>query len=238
MPRNPRWLVALAAGAAVLSGGSAVASAASSSAVNPAPFSTIVVDRSTVAHGESFTVSASRFWPNEEVYVRLVPQGRADDDARALQGFDRDGDWRAGRRIVTLAILLADANGEVSGTVRVPERHGRHLLRGEYQLELAGHGSQLWQSIAFRVLAAENGSGEKKPGQRPREEQAQDPRKEQGQEPREEQGQDPREEQGQGSREEHGQDPRKEQGAKPREDSRENSRQDSREDSHGEPRQN
>ncbi|MFD7084234.1 hypothetical protein [Streptomyces sp. NPDC059918] len=218
MPRNPRWLVALAAGAAVLSGGSAVASAAPSSAVNPAPYSTIVVDRSTVAHGESFTVSASRYWPNEEVYVRLVPQGRADDDARALQGFDGDGDWRAGRRIVTLAILLADADGEVSGTVRVPERHGRHLLRGEYQLELAGHGSQLWQSIAFRVIAAEDGSGGKKPGHRPREEQGQDPRKEQGQGPREEQGQDPRKEQGQG----------------PREDSPE----DSYEDSHGEPHQN
>ncbi|MFE5535901.1 hypothetical protein [Streptomyces sp. NPDC056492] len=233
MPRNPRWLVALAAGAAVLSAGSTVASAAPSSAVNPAPFSTIVVDRSTVAHGESFTVSASRYWPNEEVYVRLVPQGRS-DDARALQGFDGDGDWRAGRRIVTLAILLADADGEVSGTVRVPERHGRNLIRGEYQLELAGHGSQLWQSIAFRVIAAEDGSGGKKPGHRPREEQGQGPREEQGQDPRKEQGQGPREEQGQDPREEHGQDPRKEQGAKPGEDSRE----DSYEDSHGEPRRN
>ncbi|MER6197920.1 hypothetical protein ABT234_11225 [Streptomyces sp. NPDC001586] len=166
MPRNPRWLVALAAGAAVLSAGPAVASAAPPAAVNPAPFSTITVDRSTVAHGESFTVSASRYWPNEEVYVRLIPEGRA-DETRAVEGFDGNGDPRAGRRIVTLAILLANAEGEVSGTVRVPERHGRyHHLRGEYRLELAGHGSQLWQSIPFRVVAPE-GEWHHKPGHGP-----------------------------------------------------------------------
>ncbi|MEV7446254.1 hypothetical protein AB0O22_34790 [Streptomyces sp. NPDC091204] len=163
MPRNPRWLVALAAGAAVLSAGPAAASAAPPAAVNPAPFSTVTVDRSTVAHGESFTVSASRYWPNEEVYVRLIPEGRA-DDTRAATGLDGDdadgnggGDARAGRRIVTLAILLANAEGEVSGTVTVPERRGRHHLRGEYRLELAGHSSQLWQSIPFRVIPAEGG---------------------------------------------------------------------------------
>ncbi|MGW6985222.1 hypothetical protein ACWGE1_38165 [Streptomyces sp. NPDC054932] len=167
MPRNPRWLVALAAGAAVLSASPATASAAPPAAVNPAPFSTITVDRSTVAHGESFTVSASRYWPNEEVYVRLIPEGRA-DDTRAVEGVDGDGDLRAGRRIVTLAILLANADGEVSGTVTVPRRHGRHHhLRGEYRLELAGHGSQLWQSIPFRVVAAEFGGGHHKPGHGP-----------------------------------------------------------------------
>ncbi|MFF9050150.1 hypothetical protein ACF09Z_03180 [Streptomyces erythrochromogenes] len=166
MPRNPRWLVALAAGAAVLSAGPAAASAAPPAAVNPAPFSTITVDRSTVAHGESFRVSASRYWPNEELYVRLIPEGRA-DETRAAEGFDGDGDRRAGRRIVTLAILLANAEGEVSGTVTVPERRGRHHhLRGEYRLELAGHGSQLWQSIPFRVIPAENG-GHHKPGRGP-----------------------------------------------------------------------
>lgn len=182
MPRNPRWLVALAAGAAVLSAGPAVAAAAPPAAVNPAPFSTITVDRSTVAHGESFTVSASRYWPNEEVYVRLVPEGRA-DETRAVHGVDGDGDLRAGRRIVTLAILLANGDGEVSGTVRVPERHGRyHHLRGEYRLELAGHGSQLWQSIPFRVVAAEFG-GHHKPGHGPSEKPGRDPDREPGQGP-------------------------------------------------------
>ncbi|MFD7911874.1 hypothetical protein ACFV30_14225 [Streptomyces sp. NPDC059752] len=186
MPRNPRWLVALAAGAAVLSAGPAVASAAPPAAVNPAPYSTITVDRSTVAHGESFTVSASRFWPNEEVYVRLVPEGRA-DETRAVEGVDGDGDLRAGRRIVTLAILLANGNGEVSGTVRVPERHGRyHHLRGEYRLELAGHSSQLWQSIPFRVVAAEFG-GHHKPGHGPTEKPGQD----HGQDPGRDPGQSP-----------------------------------------------
>ncbi|MFJ4862203.1 MULTISPECIES: hypothetical protein [unclassified Streptomyces] len=167
MPRNPRWLVALAAGAAVLSAGPAAASAAPPAAVNPAPFSTITVDRSTVAHGESFTVSASRYWPNEEVYVRLIPEGRA-DDTRAVEGSDGNGDLRAGRRIVTLAILLANADGEVSGTVTVPERRAaaRHRLRGEYRLELAGHGSQLWQSIPFRVVAPEVGE-HPRPGRGP-----------------------------------------------------------------------
>ncbi|MFG2972090.1 hypothetical protein ACGFYY_03655 [Streptomyces sp. NPDC048331] len=180
MPRNPRWLVALAAGAAVLSAGPAAASAAPPAAVNPAPFNTVTVDRSTVAHGESFTVSASRYWPNEEVYVRLVPEGRA-DETRAVAGIDGDGDadglgdLRRGRRIVTLAILLANAEGEVSGTVTVPERHRRHHLRGEYRLELAGHGSQLWQSIPFRVVAAEGG-GQHKPGHGPAEEHGQEPR--------------------------------------------------------------
>ncbi|MFD6185106.1 hypothetical protein [Streptomyces goshikiensis] len=174
MPRNPRWLVALAAGAAVLSAGpAAAASAAPPAAVNPAPYSTITVDRSTVAHGESFTVSASRYWPNEEVYVRLIPEGRA-DGTRAVEGVDGLGDLRAGRRIVTLAILLANGNGEVSGTIRIPERHGRyHHLRGEYRLELAGHGSQLWQSIPFRVIAAEVG-GHHKPGHGPGEKPGQD----------------------------------------------------------------
>ncbi|MFD9475564.1 hypothetical protein [Streptomyces nojiriensis] len=185
MPRNPRWLVALAAGAAVLSAGPAVASAAPPAAVNPAPFSTITVDRSTVAHGESFTVSASRYWPNEEVYVRLIPEGRA-DETRTVEGSDGNGDLRAGRRIVTLAILLANGDGEVSGTVRVPERHGRHHhLRGEYRLELAGHGSQLWQSIPFRVVAAEFG-GHHKPGHRPAEEHGQGPREEPVTKPHEE----------------------------------------------------
>ncbi|MEC4570359.1 hypothetical protein [Streptomyces virginiae] len=171
MPRNPRWLVALAAGAAVLSAGPAAASAAPPAAVNPAPFSTVTVDRSTVAHGESFTVSASRYWPNEEVYVRLIPEGRA-DETRAANGFDGDadgdggGDARAGRRIVTLAILLANAEGEVSGTVTVPERRGRHHLRGEYRLELAGHGSQLWQSTPFRVIPTDGG-GHHKPDHGP-----------------------------------------------------------------------
>ncbi|MFE6081312.1 hypothetical protein [Streptomyces virginiae] len=178
MPRNPRWLVALAAGAAVLSAGPAAASAAPPAAVNPAPFSTVTVDRSTVAHGESFTVSASRYWPNEEVYVRLVPEGRA-DETRAAAGIDGDedgaGDLRRGRRIVTLAILLANAEGEVSGTVTVPERHRRHHLLGEYRLELAGHGSQLWQSIPFRVVAAEGG-GHHRPGHGPAEELGQRPR--------------------------------------------------------------
>ncbi|MFF3085209.1 hypothetical protein ACFVRB_09185 [Streptomyces nojiriensis] len=174
MPRNPRWLVALAAGAAVLSAGPAVASAAPPATVNPAPFTTITVDRSTVAHGESFTVSASRYWPNEEVYVRLIPEGRA-DDTRAVEGVDGDGDLRAGRRIVTLAILLANGDGEVSGTVRIPERHGRyHHLRGEYRLELAGHGSQLWQSIPFRVVASEFG-GHHKPGHGQAEKPGRDP---------------------------------------------------------------
>ncbi|MGW3322254.1 hypothetical protein [Streptomyces virginiae] len=187
MPRNPRWLVALAAGAAVLSAGPAAASAAPPAAVNPTPFSTVTVDRSTVAHGESFTVSASRYWPNEEVYVRLIPEGRA-DETRAAAGIDGDedgaGDLRRGRRIVTLAILLANADGEVSGTVTVPERHRRHHLLGEYRLELAGHGSQLWQSIPFRVVAAEGG-GHHRPGHGPAEEHGQ----EHGQEPR----QDPHE---------------------------------------------
>uniref|UniRef100_A0AAU2K279 Uncharacterized protein n=1 Tax=Streptomyces sp. NBC_00049 TaxID=2903617 RepID=A0AAU2K279_9ACTN len=174
MPRNPRWLVALAAGAAVLSAGPAAVAAAPPAAVNPAPFTTITVDRSTVAHGESFTVSASRYWANEEVYVRLIPKGR-DDETRAAGGADGEGDLHAGRRIVTLAILLANAEGEVSGTVTVPRRHGRHHhLRGEYYLELAGHGSQLWQSLPFRVIAAEL-DGHHKPGHHPGEEPGRDP---------------------------------------------------------------
>lgn len=186
MPRNPRWLVALAAGAAVLSAGPAAASAAPPAAVNPAPFSTVIVDRSTVAHGESFTVSASRYRPNEEVYVRLIPEGRA-DDTRAVAGIDGDldgnGDLRRGRRIVTLAILLANANGEVSGTVTVPARYGRHhRILGEYRLELAGHGSQLWQSIPFRVVAAEGG-GHHKPGPGHAEKPGQDPHGEPGAKP-------------------------------------------------------
>ncbi|WP_030385301.1 hypothetical protein [Streptomyces sp. NRRL S-241] len=197
MPRNPRWLVALAAGAAVLSAGPAAASAAPPAAVNPAPFSTITVDRNTVAHGESFTVSASRYWPNEEVYVRLIPEGRA-DDTRAVEGSDGNGDLRAGRRIVTLAILLANAGGEVSGTITVPERRAaaRHRLRGEYHLELAGHSSQLWQSIPFRVLAPEfgehhrpgRGPGEGphgRPVARPHDERREDARKESQEGPQE-----------------------------------------------------
>ncbi|MER6445960.1 hypothetical protein DEJ51_31490 [Streptomyces venezuelae] len=192
MPRSPRWLVALAAGAAVLSAGPAVASAAPPAVVNPTPFSTIVVDRSTVAHGESFTVAASRYWPNEEVYVRLIPEGRA-DETRALGGFDGDGDPRAGRRIVTLAILLANGDGEVSGTVRVPGRHGRyHHLRGEYRLELAGHGSQLWQSIPFRVVAAEFGEHHR-PGHVPADKPGREPGREYGQGPDGDPGTKPRE---------------------------------------------
>ncbi len=153
MPRNSRWLVALAAGAAALCVGPATASAAPPAAVNPAPFSTVTVDRHIVPHGESFTVTASRYWPGEEVYARLVPHGRGKSVRSGNpQGPDEDHDWRTGRRIVTLAILLADAEGNVSATLTLPGRPGRDRLQGEYHLELAGHGSQLWQSTPFTVV--------------------------------------------------------------------------------------
>ncbi|MFI1284273.1 hypothetical protein ACH4U5_26590 [Streptomyces sp. NPDC020858] len=151
MPRNSRWLVALAAGAAALCVGPDTASAAPPAVVNPAPFSTVTVDRNIVPHGESFSVSASRFWPSEEVYVRLVPHGRA-ESVRGPKGPDEDHDRRTGRRIVTLAILLADADGNVSATLTLPDRPGRDRHLGEYHLELAGHGSQLWQSTPFTVV--------------------------------------------------------------------------------------
>ncbi|MEV6676662.1 hypothetical protein AB0N09_07295 [Streptomyces erythrochromogenes] len=159
MPRNTRWLVALAAGAALLGalpGNPAAAAEAPPATANPAPFSTVTIDRNPVTHGETFTVSATGFRPGEEVYVRLIPRGREDPVATVRVLGDDAAFLRTGRRIVTLAVLLARADGSVSGSVTVPERRVRPRIFGEYHLELAGHGSQLWQSTPITVLPSFN----------------------------------------------------------------------------------
>ncbi|MFE5493535.1 hypothetical protein ACFQ7Z_26790 [Streptomyces virginiae] len=157
MPRTRRWVVALAVGAtalcAVPAATAATAQTLPAAAANPVPESTVTIDQNPVTHGTTFHVSATGFDPGEEVYVRLIPRGRED----LVRGGGGDGDHssgilRSGREIVVLAILLAQADGSVSADVTIPDRNKRPRIFGEYLLELAGHRSQIWQTVRITVL--------------------------------------------------------------------------------------
>ncbi|MFD7085113.1 hypothetical protein [Streptomyces sp. NPDC059918] len=169
MPRYSRWLVALTAAAGTLA--TTPAFAAVPVAAHATVIPTISVSSTELTIGETVSFSGTGYLPGEEVYVRLIPaapisvrRGPEPVTRLTLDEDNTDND----RRIVVLGIFLARADGSVSGEVRIPEYRRIDRVRpGDYNFQLAGHASQLWQSVRVSIAADEEHSGHKPPQHEP-----------------------------------------------------------------------
>ncbi|KOU13806.1 hypothetical protein ADK52_38265 [Streptomyces sp. WM6372] len=169
MPRYSRWLVALTAAAGTLAATPAFAAVPVAAHATVIP--TVSVSSTDLTVGDTVSFSGTGYLPGEEVYVRLIPaapisvrRGPEPTSRLTLDEDNTDND----RRIVVLGIFLAGADGSVSGDVWIPDYPGIDRVRpGDYHFQLAGHASQLWQSVRVSIAAGEGSSGHKPPQHEP-----------------------------------------------------------------------
>ncbi|MFE2875083.1 hypothetical protein ACFXG6_15085 [Streptomyces roseus] len=169
MPRYSRWLVALTAAAGTLAATPAFAAVPVAAHATVIP--TVSVSSTELTVGDTVSFSGTGYLPGEEVYVRLIPaapisvrRGPEPTSRLTLDEDNTDND----RRIVVLGIFLAGADGSVSGDVWIPDYPGIDRVRpGDYHFQLAGHASQLWQSVRVSIAAGDGHSGHKPPQHEP-----------------------------------------------------------------------
>ncbi|MFK4226656.1 LPXTG cell wall anchor domain-containing protein [Streptomyces sp. NPDC019890] len=169
MPTRSRRRVALAATTAALIAAAPLVLAEPAFAQYP-PCPPLQLSDDTVAPGDELTFSAACFEAEEEVDANLVPGGAATTASTAAlrtspsfvqpvvaptaEGGHGGGDGDG--RTVYLGTYTAYANGDVDGTVTIPE----HTRPGHYRFTLEGETSGITRSVPLTVTGDGDGRGD------------------------------------------------------------------------------